>query len=199
MTSSWDTLYLSLGGKGLNTLLPITFIFYLHANFFTLHCHPVSLIFNILTSQFFPVYPSLQWHKNLLSRSTHCFVPSGLHGSLRHSSISASHCSPAKNRTFSSHSVTRVTPGRSCRIFLVKKIHSMPSFGAEVKPSVSCRRLAACKRTLVKYEEVRITGQIDLPFLARNSILRWLGSLMSTHNLQTSQQLQLHTTHTKNC
>jgi hypothetical protein len=28
-------------------------------------------------------------------------------------------------------------PGRSCRIFRAKKIHSMPSFGGEVKPSVS--------------------------------------------------------------
>jgi hypothetical protein len=30
----------------------------------------------------------------------------------------------------------------------VEKIHSMPSFGGEVKPSVPCRRFAACKRTL---------------------------------------------------
>jgi hypothetical protein len=29
-----------------------------------------------------------------------------------------------------------------------KKIHSMPSFGGEVKPFVPCRRFAACKRTL---------------------------------------------------
>jgi hypothetical protein len=35
-------------------------------------------------------------------------------------------------------------PGRSRRIFRVKKIHSMPSFGGEVKPSIPCRRFAAC-------------------------------------------------------
>jgi hypothetical protein len=28
------------------------------------------------------------------------------------------------------------------------KIHSMPSFGGEVKPLVPCRRFTACKRTL---------------------------------------------------
>jgi hypothetical protein len=39
-------------------------------------------------------------------------------------------------------------PGRSRRIFQGKKIHSVPSFGGEVKPSVPCRRFAACERTL---------------------------------------------------
>jgi hypothetical protein len=39
-------------------------------------------------------------------------------------------------------------PGRSRRIFQGEKIYSMPSFGREVKPSVPCRRFAACKRTL---------------------------------------------------
>jgi hypothetical protein len=32
--------------------------------------------------------------------------------------------------------------------FSGEKIHSMPSFGGEVKPSVPFRRFAACKRTL---------------------------------------------------
>jgi hypothetical protein len=32
--------------------------------------------------------------------------------------------------------------------FSGEKIHSMPSFGGEVKPPVPCRRFAACKRTL---------------------------------------------------
>jgi hypothetical protein len=32
--------------------------------------------------------------------------------------------------------------------FSGEKIHSMPSFGGEVKPSVPCRRFAACKRSL---------------------------------------------------
>ena len=39
-------------------------------------------------------------------------------------------------------------PGRSRRIFKGKKILSTPSFGGEVKPSVPCRRFAACKRSL---------------------------------------------------
>jgi uncharacterized protein (DUF1786 family) len=39
-------------------------------------------------------------------------------------------------------------PGRSRRIFRAKKIRSTPSFGGEVKPSVPCRKFAACKRTL---------------------------------------------------
>jgi hypothetical protein len=39
-------------------------------------------------------------------------------------------------------------PGRSRRIFKGEKILSMPSFGWEVKPSVPCRRFAACKRSL---------------------------------------------------
>ena len=39
-------------------------------------------------------------------------------------------------------------PGRRHRIFRAKKIHSTPSFGGEVKPSVPCRRFAACKRSL---------------------------------------------------
>jgi len=39
-------------------------------------------------------------------------------------------------------------PGRSHRIFRAKKILSTSSFGGEVKPSVPCRRFAACKRSL---------------------------------------------------
>ena len=39
-------------------------------------------------------------------------------------------------------------PGRSRRIFKGEKIRSTPSFRGEVKPSVPCRRLAACKRFL---------------------------------------------------
>jgi hypothetical protein len=34
------------------------------------------------------------------------------------------------------------------RRFEPEKILSMPSFGGEVKPSVSCRRFSACKRSL---------------------------------------------------
>jgi hypothetical protein len=39
-------------------------------------------------------------------------------------------------------------PGRSRRIFRAKKIHSIPSFGREVKPFAPCRRFAECQRTL---------------------------------------------------
>ena len=39
-------------------------------------------------------------------------------------------------------------PGRSRRIFKGEKILCTPSFGGEVKPSVPCRRFAACKRSL---------------------------------------------------
>jgi hypothetical protein len=51
--------------------------------------------------------------------------------------------------------------------FFGRKIHSMPCFGGEVKPSVPCHRFAACKRTPAIYVEVRITGKIDRPFLAQ--------------------------------
>jgi len=50
-------------------------------------------------------------------------------------------------------------PGWIRQIFKGKKILSVPSFGGEVKPSVPCRRFAACKRSL----ELRVSwilGQI---------------------------------------
>ena len=50
-------------------------------------------------------------------------------------------------------------PGRSRRIFKGEKILSTPSFGGEVKPSVSCRRFTACKRTLECIVEVGISRQ----------------------------------------
>jgi hypothetical protein len=53
-------------------------------------------------------------------------------------------------------------PGRNRRIFRAKKIHNMPSFGGEVKPSFTCRRL----KNPVIYVEVGITGKIDRIFLA---------------------------------
>ena len=39
----------------------------------------------------------------------------------------------------------------------VEKIFSTPSYGGEVKPSVPCRRFAACKRSL----ELRESGILD--------------------------------------
>ena len=53
-------------------------------------------------------------------------------------------------------------PGRSRRIFQGEKILSTPSFGGEVKPSVSCRRFTACIRSL----KSGISGKIHRPFLA---------------------------------
>jgi hypothetical protein len=50
-------------------------------------------------------------------------------------------------------------PGRSRRILKGEKILSTPSFGGEVKPSVSCRSFAACKRSL-ELRESRILGEM---------------------------------------
>jgi hypothetical protein len=58
-------------------------------------------------------------------------------------------------------------PGRSRRKFSGEKIHSMPSFGGEVKPSAPCGRIAACKKTPAIYVEVGIAGKIGRPFLAQ--------------------------------
>ena len=69
-------------------------------------------------------------------------------------------------------------PGRSRRIFRAKKILSTPSFGGEVKPSVPCRRFAACKRSLNlrgSRNLGKITGQISRPQFH----LSLLGSLAS--------------------
>jgi len=53
-------------------------------------------------------------------------------------------------------------PGRSRRIFKGEKILSTPSFGGEVKPSVPCRRFAACKRSL------ELSGSRILDEICRN-------------------------------
>jgi len=63
-------------------------------------------------------------------------------------------------------SVRGFKPSRSRRIFKGEKILSTPSFGGEVKPSVPCRRFAACKRSLNGVEDVilgKITGQHSRP------------------------------------
>jgi hypothetical protein len=44
--------------------------------------------------------------------------------------------------------VSGFRPGRSRLIFLGEKFLSTPSFVGDVKPSVPCRRFAACKRSL---------------------------------------------------
>jgi hypothetical protein len=65
-------------------------------------------------------------------------------------------------------------PERLCRTYYYseeKKILSMPSFGGEVKPSVPCRRFAACKRTL-NLRVSRNLGKITGQFLAHSSTFR---------------------------
>ena len=52
-----------------------------------------------------------------------------------------------------------------------KKILSTPSFGEEVKPSVPCRRYAACKRSL-NLCGIRNLGKITGQFLAHISTFR---------------------------
>ena len=69
-------------------------------------------------------------------------------------------------------------PGRSRWIFREKKILSTPSFGGELKPSVPCRRFAACKRSINlsgSRNLGKITGHLSRPQLH----LSLLGSLAS--------------------
>ena len=84
-------------------------------------------------------------------------------------------CSRGSVLAFSTQ-VRGFKPGRSRRIFRAKKILSTPSFGGEVKPSVPCRRFAACKRSpnlRGSWNLDKITGQflaqIIPPFAARIS------------------------------
>ena len=58
-------------------------------------------------------------------------------------------------------------PGRSRRIFQGEKILGTLSFGGEVKPSVPCRRFAACKRSLKKAWKSLLSAKIRRPFLAQ--------------------------------
>ena len=62
-------------------------------------------------------------------------------------------------------------PDRSRRIFKGEKILSTPSFGGEVKPSVPCRRFAACKRPLNGVEVV-ISAKLPDNILAHSSTFR---------------------------
>jgi len=64
-------------------------------------------------------------------------------------------------------------PSRSRPIFIGEKILSTPSFGGEVKPSVPCRRFAACKRSL-KGVEVVISAQLPDNILSHSfHFRRW--------------------------
>ena len=49
--------------------------------------------------------------------------------------------------------------GRNRRIFKGKKFLNTPSFGGEEKPTVPCRRFAACKRS-IELGVIRILGEI---------------------------------------
>ena len=62
-------------------------------------------------------------------------------------------------------------PGRSRRIFKGEKILSTPSFGGEVKPSVPCRRFAACKRSLNAWKFV-ISAKLPENILTHSSTFR---------------------------
>jgi hypothetical protein len=62
-------------------------------------------------------------------------------------------------------------PGRSRRNFKDVKILSTPSFGGEVKPSVPCRRFAACKWSLNGVEVV-ISGKLRDNIIAHSSTFR---------------------------
>ena len=76
-------------------------------------------------------------------------------------------------------------PGRSRRIFRAKKILRTPSFGEEVKPSVPCRKFAACKKSLNlsgSRNLGKITGQLSLPQF-HLSLLGSLASLRTCRHL----------------
>ena len=62
-------------------------------------------------------------------------------------------------------------PGRSRRNFKDEKILSTPSFGGEVKPSVPCRRFAACNRSLNGVEVV-ISAKLPDNIPAHSSTFR---------------------------
>ena len=72
------------------------------------------------------------------------------------------------------------TPGRNFRIFRAKKILSSPYFGGKVKPSVPCRRFAACERAL-NVTCISAFRQNSRTFLAHSSTFRrWVLSRNDT-------------------
>jgi hypothetical protein len=67
----------------------------------------------------------------------------------------------------------RSNPAEAVGFLRAKKILSTPSFGGEVKPSVPCRRFAACKRSLNDVEVV-ISAKLPDIILAHSSTFhRW--------------------------
>jgi len=67
---------------------------------------------------------------------------------------------------------------RALRNFRAKKILSTPSFGGEIKPSVTCRKFTACKRTQ-NWRGSRHIRQNSRLFLAHSSTFRCWSSLAS--------------------
>ena len=65
-------------------------------------------------------------------------------------------------------------PGRSSRIFQGEKIVSTLSFGGEVKPSVPCRRFAACKRSPKKTWKSLLSAKFVGHFSPNSSTSRYL-------------------------
>jgi hypothetical protein len=84
----------------------------------------------------------------------------------------------------------------------VEKILSMPSFGGEVKPSVQCRRFAACKRSLNGIEKRhfgKITGhhsrpQFHLSLLGALALLRMWRHLTAKVGMSKGRGKQWQTT-----
>ena len=64
-------------------------------------------------------------------------------------------------------------PGWNRRVFQGEKILSTPSFGGEVKPSVSCHRFAACKRSLKKAWKSLISAKFVGHFSPNSSTSRY--------------------------
>ena len=71
-------------------------------------------------------------------------------------------------------------PGRSRRISSGEKILSAPSFGGEVKPSVSCRKFTACKRNQ-KWRGCRHSRQNSRQFFSHSSTFHYWGSFASSN------------------
>ena len=64
-------------------------------------------------------------------------------------------------------------PGWSRRIFQGEKILGTPSFGREVKPFFSCRRFAACKRSLKKVWKSLLSAKFVGHFSPSSSTSRY--------------------------
>jgi len=83
------------------------------------------------------------------------------------------------------------TPGRSRRIFRAKKILSTPSFGGEIKPSVSRRSFTACERSQ-NVTCISAFRQNYRTFLAYSSTFRrWVLSLGDTRGDAWWRKLEL--------